>query len=226
MTTQAQIALRKGKLASRRVLRLEDVPEVVIQRVLKYVRHISLLESRGVEIIRSEELGAILQTAPAVIRRDLSYFGRLGTQNRGYDVGPLAAELRRILGLDRVWEAVLVGAGRLGRAVAVYPGFTAEGIRIVAAFDADPDVVGRPVGNLTVQPLSDMPTTVRDRSIEIGIVAVPAAHAQNVVDGLVHVGIRAVLNYAPVAARVPPGVQLRCIDPVLALQSMTCHLDH
>ena len=84
--------------------------------------------------------------------------------------------------------------GRLGRAIAVYPGFAPEGIRIVAAFDADPDIAGLPVGNLTVRPLSELQSIVRARSVKIGIVAVPAAHAQDIIDELVQAGIRAILN--------------------------------
>jgi len=226
MITRAQAAPETGTDTAQRADALEDVPDIVIQRTLKYVRQLSLLESRGVEVVNSEQLGAMLQASPAIIRRDLSYFGHLGRQNRGYDTGYVAAELRRILGLDHIWDAVLVGVGRLGRAVAVYPGFAAAGIRIVGAFDVDPDVLGLPVGNLTVQPFSALPATVRARTVDIGIVAVPAAHTQGVVDELARVGIRAILNYAPVAAQVPPGVHFRSIEPVLALQSMTCHLAH
>ena len=202
----------------------EDVPDTVVRRLPMYVRVLSQFEDEGIEIIKSDELGASLYITPAQIRRDLSHFGRFGRQNRGYDVRRLATELRHILGLDRVWEAVLVGVGRLGRAIAVYPGFTPEGIRIVAAFDADPDIAGLPVGNLTVQPLSELQSTVSARAVKIGIVAVPAAHAQDIINELVEAGIRAILNYAPTAARVPPEVKLRSIDPVLALQSMTYYL--
>ena len=161
---------------------------------------------------------------PAQIRKDLSYFGRFGKQGQGSDVRFLLAELRQILGLDREWRACLVGMGRLGRAIANYTGFTPEGFRIVAAFDNDPEMVGRKVGGLLVQPMSDLTATVDQKDIIISIIAVPAAQAQSVVDQLTDTGIQAVLNYAPVVPQVPVGVVTRNIDPVLSLQAMTFYL--
>jgi len=202
------------------------VPEVVIQRLPVYVRVLFQMESQGIEVTSSEQLGVSLRMTPAQIRKDLSYFGRFGRQGRGYDVQHLTTQLRRILGFDHAWSTVLVGVGRLGRAVIAYPGFALEGIHIVAAFDSDPRVAGAKVGNLSVQPLSSLRTTIRARSIKIGIVTVPADHAQEVIDMLVQAGIKAVLNYAPVTPNVPADVRCRNIDPVLALQSMTYYLEH
>ena len=190
-----------------------------------YARVLSQMERSGIEVTNSDQLGANLRMTPAQIRKDLSYFGRFGRQGRGYDVRHLAGQLRRILGLDHTWDAALVGVGRLGRAVAAYPGFKSQGIHIAAAFDTDPGIIGTKVGNLTVQPLSSLRTIVRARAIKIGIVTVPADHAQEVIDTLVQAGIKAVLNYAPFAPRVPPSVRVRNIDPVLALQSMTYYLE-
>jgi redox-sensing transcriptional repressor len=118
----------------------------------------------------------------------------------------------------------LVGVGRLGRAVLSYPGFAPEGFHVVAAFDANRRVVGKTVGNLKVQPVEELDETVVSRGIGIGIVAVPSAHAQGVIDRLVEAGVRAVLNYAPVATQAPEGVKVRNVDPVLALQTMTFYL--
>jgi len=190
-----------------------------------YLRAISSFEDRDVDVVSSYDLAANVGLGPAQVRRDLSYFGRFGTQNRGYEVALLGGELRRVLRIDRVWRTALVGVGRLGRAIAAYPGFSSDGVRIVAAFDADPDIIGMPVGHLTVQPMSSLRTVVADRSIRIGIVAVTAAHAQGVIDELVGAGIGAILNYTPLAARVPPSVQIRNVDPVLELQSMTFYLE-
>lgn len=202
----------------------EEVPEVVIQRLPLYVRVLSQFEKDSVDVVSSEQLGSRLQMTPAQIRKDLSYFGRFGKQGRGYNVHNLATELRGILGLDISWNAAIVGMGRLGRAVVAYPGFEPEGFRIVAAFDGDPTVVGGSVGGLRVQSMSEIPATVKTRNIKIGIVAVPAHHAQQVINTLVAAGIRSILNYAPLSPQVPPGVKVRGIDPVLALQSMTYYM--
>lgn len=201
-----------------------EAPEVVVQRLPLYVRVLAQFEAAGSEMVSSEQLGAQLQMTPAQIRKDLSYFGRFGKQGRGYNVKRLAIELRSILGLDRQWNAGLVGVGRLGRAILSYPGFRPEGFHIVAAFDADPSVIGSAIGDIAVRPIDQIKATVDELGIRIGIVAVPATNAQGVFDALVEAGIKAILNYAPVAPQVPLDVRVRGVDPVLALQSMTYFL--
>lgn len=201
-----------------------EVPGVVIQRLPLYLRVVRILEGKGIEVVNSQELGDRLQLTPAQIRKDLSYFGRFGKQGRGYNVKRLTGELRRILGLEGPWNMVLVGVGRLGRAIIGYGGFVPQGFKIIAAFDADPAQVGKKAGNLTVQGMQELAEVVRREHIQIGIVAVPSNQAQAAFDSLVKVGVKAILNYAPMAGRVPAGVQLRDIDPVLALQSMTYYL--
>ena len=136
----------------------------------------------------------------------------------------LLDELRRILGLDRSWTACLVGVGRLGRAIINYPGFAPEGFSIVAVFDNDPKQIGTTLGGLRVQPMSEMTETVEKTGATIGIVAVPSTQAQSVIDELVKTGLSGILNYAPVAPQVPPGIVLMNIDPVLSLQAMTFYL--
>ena len=201
-----------------------EVPEVVVLRLPLYVRALTHILDEGTDVVNSQQLGSRLQMTPAQIRKDLSYFGRFGKQGRGYNAQFLLKELRRILGLDRQWTACLVGVGRLGRAIINYPGFTPEGFQIVAAFDADPAQVGDPIGTLKVQPMSELARTVASRNIAIGIVAVPGAQAQSVINQLVEGRIQGILNYAPVAPQVPMHVVMRNIDPVLSLQSMTFYL--
>jgi redox-sensing transcriptional repressor len=119
---------------------------------------------------------------------------------------------------------VVVGVGRLGRAIISYPGFAPEGFKIVAALDNDPRQIGQVIGGLMVQPVGELPRLVKEENIRIAIVAVPRDQAQHVIEQAVQAGIRAILNYAPVTPKVPPGVQVRTIDPVLALQAMTYYL--
>lgn len=201
-----------------------EIPDVVIDRLPVYARALALLDEQGREVVNSQELGKRLGVTPAQIRKDLSYFGRFGKQGRGYNVRRLHEELRQILGLARHWSMVLVGAGQLGRAVLGYNGFEPQGFRIEEAFDADPAIVGSTIHGLTVKPVDTLPQVLRDRKIDIGIVAVPGAAAQGVIDMLVECGIKAVLNYAPIAAHTPPDVRIKDIDPVLALQSMTFYI--
>ncbi|HZQ35511.1 MAG TPA: redox-sensing transcriptional repressor Rex [Dehalococcoidia bacterium] len=201
-----------------------EIPEVVIERLPVYARALNDLLSRGREVVSSQELGTELGVTPAQIRKDLSYFGRFGKQGRGYNVRRLLEELRQILGLERQWSLALIGVGRLGRAILSYGGFYPQGFHIVEAFDSDPKAVGRRIGALVIKDVSVLEETLRQTHVDIGIVAVPAEHAQAVIDTLVATGVHAILNYAPIAARVPANVHIRHIDPVLALQSMTYYL--
>lgn len=201
-----------------------DIPAVVIDRLPVYARALTGLEVQGRDVVSSQELGALLGVTPAQIRKDLSYLGRFGKQGRGYNVGRLAHELRQILGLDRQWSMILVGVGHLGLAILAYDGFQPQGFIIVDAFDADPERVGMKVNGLVVRSVSELPAYLRDRQVDIGIVAVPAQAANEMIDILVAGGVRSILNYAPVTAHVPEMVQVKNVDPVLALQSMTFYL--
>ncbi|MGE0134865.1 MAG: redox-sensing transcriptional repressor Rex [Dehalococcoidia bacterium] len=202
-----------------------EIPEVVIDRLPMYFRLLTALRARGVSVVSSQELGDALNVTPAQIRKDLSYFGRFGKQGRGYSVQRLTEELRTILGLDQRWRMVLVGVGRLGMAIASYRGFEPQGFDIVGVYDVNPEAVGTELGgSLVVRNVSDLARDLEQQAVDIGIVAVPAGEAQAVIDVLVAAGIGAILNYAPTGAQVPPGVQVRQIDPVLSLQGMTYHL--
>lgn len=201
-----------------------EIPEVVIDRLPVYARTLALLTQQGREVVSSQELGIQLGVTPAQIRKDLSYFGRFGKQGRGYNVKHLLEELRQILGLTRPWSMALVGVGKLGQAIVAYDGFAPQGFRIVEAFDADPKLVGTKVNDLIVKSVVSLPEVLRGQEIEIGIVAVPAANAQQVIDMLVASGVKGILNYAPIAPQVPPHVRIKDIDPVLSLQSMTYYV--
>ena len=201
-----------------------EVPDVVVSRLPQYVRTLSQLMAEGVLIANSQQLGEKLQITPAQIRKDLSYFGRFGKQGRGYRVEHLLEELKQILGLNVTWNVAVVGVGRLGRAILNYPGFTPDGFQLVAALDDNDRVVGEQVGDLTVQPVSQLAEVVNRHQVSIAIVAVPIAQTQQVVDRVVACGVKAILNYAPIMPQVPEGVNVRSIDPVLSLQSMTYYL--
>lgn len=204
---------------------LLQIPGVVIDRLPHYARALASLSARGMTVVSSHDLGEYLGVTPAQIRKDFSYFGRFGKQGRGYNTARVSEQLQHILGLDREWPMVLVGVGRLGRAILSYGGFAPEGFRVTAAFDADIKLVGRKINGLSVEPIDSLEACLKaSPHIGIGIVAVPAPFAQEVADRLVSCGIRAILCYAPAALRVPEGVHIRYIDPVLALQSMTYYL--
>ena len=201
-----------------------ETPDVVIDRLPVYVRALARMEQAGRVVVSSQELGRELGVTPAQIRKDLSYFGRFGKQGRGYQIQQLVEQLRGILGLDSEWRMALVGVGRLGQAILSYGGFEPQGFRLVKAFDSDLATVGRTAQGVLVEDVATLASSLGESPVDIGVVAVPAEAAQEVIDVLVASGVRAILSYAPTAVRVPEGVQLRQVDPVLALQSMTFHL--
>lgn len=201
-----------------------EIPQVVIARLPIYYRLVTRLEGDGQSVVSSQELGEALGVTPAQIRKDLSYFGRFGKQGRGYSVPRLAAELKLILGFDRRWKLIVVGMGRLGQAIASYHGFQPQGFDIVAVYDADPAVIGTDHDGVTVHDVRTLHDDLHTEPADIGIVAVPADQAQNVIDTLVSAGVLAILNYAPIAVQAPWGVHVQQVDPVVQLQSMTYHL--
>ena len=200
------------------------IPEIVIDRLPLYVRALALLATNGQEIISSKELGEELGVTPAQIRKDLSYFGRFGKQGSGYNVAQLLDELREVLGLTQRWSMALLGVGRLGRAILSYGGFGSQQLHIAKAFDSDPAVIGTEIGGVVVEDVKNVAASLNAMPVEIAIVAVPPSAAQPVIDELVAAGVRAILNYAPIAVRVPPSVRCRNVDPVVYLHAMTYYL--
>jgi len=201
-----------------------QVPDIVIRRLPVYLRALNHLEAQGVAITSSQELADNLGSSAAQIRKDLSHFGEFGKQGTGYHVGYLAKQLRRILHADRTWEVVLVGAGDLGHALIRNQGIARRGFRIVAAFDNDPERVGARVGDIIIQNSKTMRQEIKARRIQVAIIAVPAQAAQGVTDILVDAGVKAILNYSPIAINVPPAIRVQYADPVTLLQRMTYYL--
>lgn len=200
------------------------IPDVVIRRLPIYQRTLRSLARSGVESVSSDELSARVGFSAAQIRRDLSFFGKFGRQGKGYDTAALADAIAGILHVDHAWDVALAGFGNLGRAIAHYRGFQPT-FRIAAIFDENRHgTVDRATG-LTIQPSERIAAEIARLGIVIGIVATPAVAAQATADRMVDGGVRALLNYAPVVLRLPPGVAARDIDPVAALQSLAYYLD-
>ncbi len=202
------------------------IPDIVIGRLPIYLRALNFLVAEGREITSSQELGDRLGISSAQIRKDLSHFGEFGKQGTGYDIAFLRDQLRQIMKVDRMWDVALVGAGNLGKAIADYGGFSGKGFNVTAIFDTDADKIGKPMGinQVAVQPIADLAETLKERGIQVGIIATPAEAAQGVARTMVEAGVRAILNYAPITITVPAGVRVQYIDPVVGLQRMTYYL--
>lgn len=206
------------------VSRTRTVPDIVIGRLPLYLRALDVMRAAGREVTSSRELAESLGVGSAQLRKDLTYFGEFGKQGTGYDISGLQAALRAILGIDREWPLIVIGAGHIGSAVANYPGFAERGFRVIGVFDADPAKVGAGLGDVVVRPMSELSDFVRARGVRHAMLAVPAERAQAVADAAVAAGICAILNYAPINLSVRAGVYVEYIDPALHLQRMTYYL--
>lgn len=201
------------------------IPDIVIGRLPLYLRALNRLKQEGIDVTSSHELGQKLGISSAQIRKDLSHFGGFGKQGTGYQIDFLIDKLQSVLKLDRQWKVAVIGAGDLGSAISHYRGFVDRGFEIAWVFDADPEKVGTQMGQYIVLPMSDLEKTLADNHCQIAMVAVPAQYAQDVANTLVEVGIKAILNYAPINLTVPEGVMVQYIDPVVHMQHMTYYLD-
>ena len=197
------------------------IPEATVSRLPVYLRILGEQSDEGVDSIASDRLAELAGVNAAKVRKDLSYLGSYGTRGVGYDSEYLLHEIARELGLTRDWPVAIVGIGNLGRALANYRGFGARGFRVVALLDADPDVVGKRFGDLTVEPVAELDCVVAERGIAIAVLAVPAAVAQDVTDRLVAAGVTSILNFSPAVCAVPDGVSMRKVDLAIELQILS-----
>lgn len=197
------------------------VSESTVRRLSHYLRILRDIEREGTHTVSSERLAELGGLTSAQVRKDLSFFGNFGVRGRGYDTGALRAALSRILGLDRPWRTVVVGAGRLGSALASYPEFRSQGFHIVGAFDADPSKVGGSVGDAEIRPVAELEGFVRAEEVAIGLIATPAAAAQSAAERLVSAGVRGILNFAPTALDVPPGIAVRNVNLAIELEGLS-----
>ena len=184
----------------------KNISMAVIRRLPKYHRYLSDLLDKDVQRISSKELSDIIGFTASQIRQDLNNFGGFGQQGYGYNVEALHREIGNILGLNKVYNAVLIGAGNLGQAIANYSGFRKAGFEIKALFDANPRMIGLKIRDFEVLDSEDLETFVEENNIDIAILCIPKHGAQDVVDRLVKSGIKGIWNFAPIDLEVPNGV--------------------
>jgi redox-sensing transcriptional repressor len=197
------------------------IPEATVARLPVYLRSLVDLHAEQTTTISSERLAEMAGVNAAKVRKDLSYLGSYGTRGVGYDVEYLLFQMSRELGLTKDWPVVIVGIGNLGAALANYGGFGERGFPVGALVDADPAKVGTVLGGHTIRHVDDLPDLVGELGIAIGIIATPAAGAQDVADRLVAAGITSILNFAPAVLAVPPEASLRKVDLALELQILS-----
>lgn len=196
------------------------IPRATVKRLSLYLRELESRNSQNQKTINSKQLGEALSLTDAQVRKDLAYFGQFGYPGVGYKIQELIENLRRILGTDRKWNAVVVGAGNIGRAVMAYQRFRQKGFEVVAVFDNDCSIVGQVISGHHVRPMSDLSTLVGERDVKIGILAVPAPVAQEVADQLIEAGVQGILNFAPVRLDVHDEVGITSVDFSVALEQL------
>lgn len=200
---------------------MRKISESAVRRLSLYLRFLEQSLARGITTISSGELARRAGTTSAQVRKDLSLFGSFGKRGLGYGVPALAARIREILGLGRAYRVVLVGAGRIGGALAQYEGFRQRGFEIAAIYDRDSTKIGTRWNGLVVRDVRRLEADLgRDRS-DIAIVATPAEAAQEVVDRLVRGGVKAILNFAPVPLDVPADVIVKHVNMAAELETLS-----
>jgi redox-sensing transcriptional repressor len=186
----------------------KNISMAVIKRLPKYYRYLEELMKNDVDRISSKELGEKIGFTASQIRQDLNCFGDFGQQGYGYNVKELYTQISSILGLDRGYQAALVGAGNIGQAVSNYSRFENLGFRITAIFDANPKLIGMKIRDVEIMDIDEMTASLDAHKIDIGIICVPRKNAQIVADELIKGGVRAIWNFAPVDLVVPDYVKV------------------
>ncbi len=182
---------------------------------------LELIQDDGGVTVSSEQLARRGHTTAAQVRKDLSHFGSFGKRGLGYSVDELKDRLRTILGLDRVWRVILVGAGRIGSALFEYPDFKKRGYDCVAVVDNDPAKIGEKWGERVIQPAEELESLIKELHATLVILAVPASAAQLVAECSVNAGVRGILNFAPVQIQVPEDIPVENVNLVMELEALS-----
>jgi redox-sensing transcriptional repressor len=200
---------------------VKRIADSTVRRLSAYLRFLEDFESRGLTTISSEELAKRGGTTSAQVRKDLSFFGSFGKRGLGYSVPELAGRLREILGLGREWRVVIVGAGKIGAALAQYRGFRQRGFIILAAYDSARDKIGTKLEGVPVRDTAHLEADIKREKPDIVVLTVPAEEAQNVLDRAVKAGVKAILNFAPTQLQAPSDVTVKTVNMAMELEGLS-----
>jgi len=206
-------------------MKREKISELTTNRLSVYLRCLNELASAGIKTVSSQELAEQFNLNSAQIRKDLGYFGEFGIRGTGYFIEDLRVHLTKILGLDKPHRVGIVGAGRLGRALANYNGLEKSSFTVVALFDNDTSKIGeRTRSGVEIFDVNKIAKVVRDQSIDVAVIAVPARVAQRVLNQVMAAGVKAVLNFAPAPLKTRLGVKVKTVDLTTSLESLSYFL--
>jgi len=204
-------------------LHSRQIPKETIDRLFIYFRGLMCLMREGKYTTSSSELADVCHVNASVVRKDLSYFGRLGTRGVGYKVEDLVSNIRKALRFDDSTGVAVVGIGNIGTALLEHSTFELEGFQIIAAFDSDPDKIGRTVGSIIVEDMADVEKRVKEEGIELAILAVPEPSAAEVARRLGDAGVKSILSFAPCELTMPDNVNVTCVDLSVAMARLVYH---
>lgn len=202
-----------------------EIPKKTIYRLSIYSRCLQRLHENGMETVSSNSLAQVANVKPAQLRKDLAYFGQLGTRGLGYPVELLLETIREVLGRATLQPVILVGVGNLGRALLHYDGFKKEGFEVLSAFDVDPDVLNSTDLPVPVRHDREMVPFVQKHGVRMAILCVPAKYGQEVANELVNAGVQGILNFSPTILKVPDHVIVTRVDLAMELESLSYFID-
>ncbi|OGC22337.1 redox-sensing transcriptional repressor Rex [candidate division WOR-1 bacterium RIFOXYB2_FULL_42_35] len=200
------------------------IPRKTIQRLLLYYRYLLFLLQQGTKNISSTSFADILEISAAQLRKDLSYFGKFGTQGAGYDVLALRDEIAKILGIDKERKVCIVGLGNLGLALLGYKGFASLGFVVTAIFDNSPQKIGRKIKGFACYDIKELIPVVKNNKIEIALLTVPSEAAQEVARRMEDAGIKAILNFTPVKLSLSKKIKINNVDLAAELKTLSYFL--
>lgn len=200
---------------------MRKIAESAVRRLSLYLRFLEEFDARGIKTVSSEALASRGGTTSAQVRKDLSFFGSFGKRGLGYAVPELVERLRDILGLQRAYRVAVIGAGKIGSALAQYQGFRQRGFHISLVYDTDPAKVGAEWNGVVVRDAKYLERDLAREPVDIAIVSTPAAAAPLVAERLARAGVKAILNFAAVPLDLPAEVVVKNVNMALELEALS-----
>ena len=209
-------------------MKQKNIPSITINRLSIYYRCLEKIaeteKENGLKIVSSFKIAEITGINSAQIRKDLAYFGEFGKRGVGYSLKNLSKELKNILGLDKKWPIIIVGAGNLGQALINYKGLEKRGFVIEGIFDNSPIKIGEKLRQIIIQDVKEIENFIKKKNIKIAVLTVPATSAQEVADRMVKGGIKAILNFAPIRIILSPEIKIHNVDLSIEFEGLTYYL--
>ena len=205
---------------------MKRIAESTVRRLSLYLSFLERIERQGLITISSDELARLGGTTSAQVRKDLSLFGSFGKRGLGYAVPELSEKLREILGLGKEWKVCIIGAGKIGAALARYRGFAERGFHVAGVYDVDKAKIGKRWESLTVRSIADLEKDASKHHYDIAVLATPPENTPAVVRQVVRAGIKAILNFAPIQLSVPADITVRTVNMAMELEGLSFALSN